>query len=257
MKSFQATRIFSLFGDRLIYRVGQNGPSRYLGTSYGSMFKKLPQTFAKHQTGGLLHLLRPTVSAIMYPILHLYRSGSVSTTRTQGPVAEKKMPSKKQIAGTRHVITLQEAAEYVDHDLLTSRFHVTHYAGSAILFNKDTFYSNIDVKSIYLHDTRSSHGWRTGVGHARCSFTCLISSTTNQRPGNLYCVVSTYQQHLRQEERHRLTIRAIMISQQIDVVPGDFKGTAWRCRSRNNIITIDEACTDCALPTPPGPTPLW
>ena len=51
------------------------------------------------------------------------------------------------------------------------------------------------------------------------------------------------------------TIRAIMISQQVDVVAGDFNGTAWRCRSRNNISTIDEAFTDCALP--PGPTPLW
>ena len=53
-----------------------------------------------------------------------------------------------------------------------------------------------------------------------------------------------------------LTIRAIMISQQIDVVAGDFNGTAWRCSNTNNICTIDEAFTDCALPTPPGPTPL-
>ena len=55
---------------------------------------------------------------------------------------------------TWHVITLQEASEYVDHDILTGRFHVTHYAGCVILFNKDTFYPNIDVKSIYFHDTR-------------------------------------------------------------------------------------------------------
>ena len=49
---------------------------------------------------------------------------------------------------------VQEASEYVDHAILTCPFHVTHYGGSAILFNKDTFYPNIDVKSIYLHDTR-------------------------------------------------------------------------------------------------------
>ena len=54
-----------------------------------------------------------------------------------------------------------------------------------------------------------------------------------------------------------LTIRAIMIGQQIDVVAGDFNGTAWRCSNRDNISTIDEAFADCALPTPPGPTPLW
>ena len=43
----------------------------------------------------------------------------------------------------------------------------------------------------------------------------------------------------------------------LDLVTGDFNGAAWRCRSRDNLITIDEAFTDCALPTPPGPTPLW
>ena len=94
------------------------------------------------------------------------------------------------------------------------------------------------------------------MGHARCTFTCLISSTTSQRPGNLYSVVSTYQQHLRQEERHRQD-RAIMISQEVDLVARDFSGTAWRYRIEDNLSTIDEAFTDCALPTLRGPTPLW
>ena len=49
---------------------------------------------------------------------------------------------------------LQEASVYVDHDILTNRFHVTHSARCAILFNQDIFYPNIDVKSIYLRDTR-------------------------------------------------------------------------------------------------------
>ena len=50
-----------------------------------------------------------------------------------------------------------------------------------------------------------------------------------------------------------VTLRAIMISQEGDLVAGDFNGTAWRCRSRDNLSTIDEVFTDCALPTPPGP----
>ena len=37
------------------------------------------------------------------------------------------------------------------------------------------------------------------------------------------------------------TLRAIMISQEVDLVAGDFNGTAWRCRSRDDISTIDEA----------------
>ena len=53
-----------------------------------------------------------------------------------------------------HIVTLQEASDYVDHDILQDRCHVTHYAGCAILFNKDTFYPDISVKSVYLHDTR-------------------------------------------------------------------------------------------------------
>ena len=39
-----------------------------------------------------------------------------------------------------------------------------------------------------------------------------------------------------------LTIRAITIGQQIDLVPDDFNGTAWRCRNRDNISIVDEAC---------------
>ena len=41
-----------------------------------------------------------------------------------------------------------------------------------------------------------------------------------------------------------LTLRAIMIPQEVDLVAGDFNGT------------IDEAFTDSTLPTPPVPTPL-
>ena len=54
-----------------------------------------------------------------------------------------------------------------------------------------------------------------------------------------------------------LTIRAIVIGQHVHLVAGDFNGTAWRCSNRNTISTIDEAFADFALPTPPGPTPLW
>ena len=99
------------------------------------------------------------------------------------------------------------------------------------------------------------------MGSARGAFTCLISSTSSQRPENIHSSVPTYYQYLRQKrviaKKLILTIRAIMIGQHIDLVAGDFNGTAWRCSNRNNISTIDEAFADCALPTPPGPTPLW
>ena len=42
-----------------------------------------------------------------------------------------------------------------------------------------------------------------------------------------------------------LTLCAIMICQEVDLVAGDCDGTAWRCRSLDNFITIDEAFADC------------
>ena len=71
-----------------------------------------------------------------------------------GPRRGKENAFEKQIAGKWHVITLQEASDFVDHDILTNRFHVTHFGRCAVLFNKDTFYPDIEVKSIHLHDTR-------------------------------------------------------------------------------------------------------
>ena len=184
-----------------------------------------------------------------------------------GPRRGKEDAFEKQIAGRWHVVTLQEASEYVGHDIPISRFHISHHAGCAILFNKDAFYPNIDVMSIYLHDTRRDLPDQIMEGEQGWVMQGVLSRASFRRPPvsgqkSFTVVVSTYQQHLRQEEKGIakkliLTLRAITISQQVDLVAGDFNGTAWRCHSRNNISTIDEAFTDCALPSPPGHTPLW
>ena len=71
-----------------------------------------------------------------------------------GPRRGREGAIEKQIAGKWHVIPLQEAIEYVDHEYLTNRFHVTHNGGCAVLFNEDTFFPDVKVKSIYLHDIR-------------------------------------------------------------------------------------------------------
>ena len=88
-----------------------------------------------------LPLLSRMASTNTFLLNHLCRGGSASTTGTLGPVVERK--KEKQIAMKWHVVTLQEASDDVDHDILQKRFHVTHYAGCAILFNKDTFYPDI------------------------------------------------------------------------------------------------------------------
>ena len=99
------------------------------------------------------------------------------------------------------------------------------------------------------------------MGHARCSFTCHISSITVS--GQKYFTVlslhisNIYAKKKGIAKKLILTLRAIMISQELDLGAGDFNGTAWRYRSKDNLSTIDEAFAYCALPTPPGPTPLW
>ena len=83
----------------------------------------------------------------------LYRRLSVYNWNP-GPRRGTEDAMEKQIAGKWHLVTLQEASDYVNHAVLHERFHVTHFAGCAVLFNKDTFHPDIDVKSKNLHDTR-------------------------------------------------------------------------------------------------------
>ena len=178
-----------------------------------------------------------------------------------GPRRGKEDAFEKQIAGRWHVNTLQEASEYVDHDILTGPFHVTHCAGCAILFNKDTFNPDINVTSICLHDTRrdlpdqimeGEQGWVMQGVLSRASF--RRSPVSGQMSFTVLSVhiSNIYAKKKGIAKKLILTLRAIMISQEVDLVAGDFNVTTWR-----NLGTVDEAFTDCALPTPPGPTPLW
>ena len=145
-------------------------------------------------------------------------------------------------------------------DILHERFHVTHFAGCAFLFNKDTFYPDISVKSIYLHDTRrgvqdhiveGEHGWVLHGVVSRASFRRPPVSTFRCC---LYILVTFMPRKKVLSRKSSKPFLAIMTSQDVDLVAGDFNGTAWRCRSRDNLRTIDEVFADCALPTPPPPT---
>ena len=115
------------------------------------IFKELQQIFEKH------HKRRPATSSHTNSVNKHFATRSIVQKRLSiynlNPESGKEDAFEKQIAVKWHIITLQEASEYVDHDILTGRFHVTHCAGCAILFSKDSFYPNIDVESIYLYDT--------------------------------------------------------------------------------------------------------
>ena len=53
-----------------------------------------------------------------------------------GPRRGKEGAIEKRIAGRWHIITLQEASEYIDHMSLTSQFHVTHFGRCTQLTDK-------------------------------------------------------------------------------------------------------------------------
>ena len=177
----------------------------------------------------------------------------------RGPRRGKEGAFEKQIAGRWHIITLQEGSDYVDHELLTNRFHVTHYAGCAILFNKDTFYTNVDVKSIYLHDTRRQLPDQVMEGEQEWVLQGVLSRASFRRSpvsGQKYFTVFSLHVsniHTRKKgiaQKLILTPRAKLIAQEVDLVACDFNGTAWRYRSKDNLSTIDEAFTDSTLLTP-------
>ena len=112
---------------------------------------------------------------------------------------------EKQIAGKWHVVTLQEASDHVEHDILQERFHVTHCAGCAILFNKDTFYLDTSVKSIHLHDTRRDLPGQVVEGEQGWVLEGVLSLASFRRAavsGQKFFTVPAYQQHLCQEEKH-------------------------------------------------------
>ena len=143
---------------------------------------------------------------------------------------------------------------------------MTHFAGCAVLFNKDTFYPDISVKSIYLHDTRrgvqdhiveGEHGWVLQGVVSRASFRRAAASGQKVFTVSSLHIKNVFATKRGIAKKIILTLRALMISQNIDLVAGDFNGAAWRCRSNDNLSSVDEAFADCPLPTPPGPTPLW
>ena len=183
-----------------------------------------------------------------------------------GPRRGREGAIEKQIAGKWHIITLQEAIEYVDHELFMNRFHMTHYGGCAVIFNKDTFFPDVKVKSIYLQDTRrvlpdkvveGDSGWVLQGVLSRASF-------RRQPPSGqkTFTVLSLHNKNNYAKKRGIgkkliLTIHAVMLDEKVDLVACDFNEAAWRRENSNHISIVEKAFADCALPMPPGSTPLW
>ena len=166
-----------------------------------------------------------------------------------GPRRGKEGVIEKRIAGKLHIVTLQEAIEYVDHELLASRFHVTHYGGCAVLFNNDTFFPDVKAKSICLHDTWSELPDKIMEGDSAgfCMACHHVPLFADNHTNNVYAKERGIGKKL------ILAIRSVMLNENVDLVAGDFNGAVWRRDNSNKISIIEEAFADCALPMPPGP----
>ena len=183
-----------------------------------------------------------------------------------GPQRGKEGATGRHIAGKLHTITLQEAIEYLEHDFLTNRFHVTHYGGCAVLFNKDTFFSDIKVSSFYLHDTRACEQEKENLGLCYQVSFQEQSFVSKRAVANIFsrsclCTSTTTTPKKRGiGKKLLLTIRATVQEEHMDLVAGDFNGAAWRQSNGNNsqpTSISEEAFADTDFPMPPGPPPLW
>ena len=117
--------------------------------------------------------------------------------------------------------------EYVDHEFLTNRFHVTHYGGCAVLFNKNTFLPDIKVKSIY-HDIRHIQPDKVVEGESGWVIPGVVSRAAFRRQPHgvpLFTVLSLHINNNYAKKRGigkklLLTIRAVMLDELVDLVAG-------------------------------------
>ena len=80
-------------------------------------------------------------------------------TWNPGPRRGTPGANETHVAGKWHVSALQESFEYLQHETLTIRFHVSHCEGCAVLFDQETFYPDVRVSSVYIHDTQNGQRW--------------------------------------------------------------------------------------------------
>ena len=265
MKSCSVEKNIVSSGSDHFYCVGQGKPSRDLGSADGWCSKKATADFREASER------RPATSSQTNRVSKLFSNRSPVQKRRSiynwnpGPRRGKEDAFEKQIAGQVACHCLAGGI-WVCRSWHSFRSVPRDHAGlrDSLQWGHLLSQHRCQVHLPSWHKTRlarSSHGRRTRMGSARCSFTCLISSCRSQRSKVLCCVVATYQQHLRQEERHHQEAHSHSSCHKdfskVDLVAGEFNGTAWRCSNRDNISATDEAFTDCALPTATGSTPLW
>ena len=174
-----------------------------------------------------------------------------------GPRRGRPGAIEEHIAGKGHIIALQEAIEYLQHECLMNHFYVTHFAGCAVLFHKDTFHSDVWVNSVDIHDNRTGQQQVVKEGQSGWVLQAVISRASFRRiPRNGKSYFTTMSLHINNQYAKKrgiaknllLAVRTVMHQEQLDMVAGDFHGAAWRRRSGNE-QRRDSALLRRRLPT--------
>ena len=172
----------------------------------------------------------------------------------RGPRRGKEEAIERRLAGKWHIITLQEAIEYLEHGFLTNRFHLTHYGGCAILFNQFSLFSDIKVSSIYLHDTGACHQDKTKEGESGWVLQGVISRASFRRqPRSGQKSFTVMSLHINNNYAKKRGIGKKFLLTMRAVFAGRARGPG-RPQPTN---ILEEAFAGTDFPMPRGPTPLW
>ena len=106
-----------------------------------------------------------------------------------------------------------------------------------MLFNKDAFFPDVKVKSIYLHDTlrklldkviEGDPGWVLQGVLSRASFRRQPPSGRKTFTVLTLHISNIYAKKRAIGKKLILTIRAVMLDEKVDLVASDFNGAAWK-----------------------------
>ena len=152
---------------------------------------------------------------------------------------------------------------YLQHESLTKHFYITHLAGCAVVVNKDTFHSDIQLPPRHREWAASSRERRTvRMGTTSRHLPCLVPGDTAKWQVLFYHGVAPHPQHTGPKRGIAkillLAVRTVMLQEQVDMVAGDFNGAAWRPQSGSDprpVSIVEEAFVNTNLLVPLGRPP--
>ena len=201
------------------------------GYDISSMFKKPLQNSARHQKGDTIHLLGIPLRQKFASSFDC-KSDAASTTGTLDLDVGWKCfweTNRRQMACHYLARSLWLRRPRASHESLPRdplrRMYSPLQQGHLL----PQYWRQVHLPS--WHQARfawSSDGKKPGMVCARRAFTCLISSTTTQRPEDIYGALSSYKQYLRQKngvlQKNSSSQSEPSWLVNIDMVAGGFNG---------------------------------